>query len=70
MAGLFIRWLDEYTHLEDAGYITVALVGFKLLVRALAPDFQIPEAISIIAIALIFIWAFPNGKKQKNCKLS
>lgn len=24
MAGLFIRWLDEFTHLEDAGYITVA----------------------------------------------
>jgi len=23
MAGLFIRWLDEYVHLEDAGYITV-----------------------------------------------
>jgi len=27
MAGLFIRWLDEFAHLEDAGYITVALVG-------------------------------------------
>jgi len=31
MAGLFIRWLDEFAHLEDAGYITVALVGLRLL---------------------------------------
>ncbi len=30
MAGLFIRWLDEYVYLEDAGYITVALVGLRL----------------------------------------
>jgi YkoY family integral membrane protein len=65
MAGLFIRWLDEYTHLEDAGYITVALVGFKLLVRALAPDVQIPEAISIVAIALIFVWGFSEREKTE-----
>jgi hypothetical protein len=30
MSGLFIRWLDEYTHLEDAGYIIVKmLISFE-----------------------------------------
>jgi len=30
MAGLFIRWLDEFAHLECRLYITVALVGLRL----------------------------------------
>ncbi|MCY7336280.1 MAG: DUF475 domain-containing protein [Chamaesiphon sp.] len=58
MAGLFIRWLDEYTHLEDAGYITVGLVGIKLLVRAVFPDLEIPEIVVVGTIGIIFAWGF------------
>ena len=29
-SGLFISWLEEYEHLELAGYIAVGLVGLKL----------------------------------------
>lgn len=58
MAGLFIRWLDEFTHLETAGYITVALVGLRLLIRVFNPDLVPPEWLMISAIALIFIWGF------------
>ena len=58
MAGLFIRWLDEYTHLEDAGYITVGLVGVKLLVRAVFPDLEIPEMLTVLVIGVIFAWGF------------
>lgn len=58
MAGLFIRWLDEYTHLEDAGYITVGLVGIKLLVRAISPDLEIPEVFVVATIGIIFAWGF------------
>lgn len=58
MAGLFIRWLDEYTHLADAGYITVALVGLRLLARVVNDNFVPPEWLMISAIALIFIWGF------------
>lgn len=58
MAGLFIRWLDEFEHLGDAGYITVGLVGLRLLVRAINPDLVPPEWLMISAIALIFIWGF------------
>jgi YkoY family integral membrane protein len=58
MAGLFIKWLDEYTHLEDAGYITVGLVGLKLLVRAAYPDLEIPEVLTVGIIGIIFAWGF------------
>ena len=58
MAGLFIRWLDEYVHLEDAGFITVALVGLRLLLRVINPDVVPPEWLMISAIALIFVWGF------------
>jgi len=58
MAGLFIRWLDEYVHLEDAGYITVALVGLRLLLRVANDQLVPPEWLMISAIALIFAWGF------------
>ncbi len=58
MAGLFIRWLKEYTYLEDAGYITVGLVGLKLLVRAVRPELEVPELLVVGTIAVIFAWGF------------
>jgi YkoY family integral membrane protein len=58
MAGLFIRWLDEFVYLEDAGYCTVALVGVRLLVRAINPELVPPEWLMVSAIALIFLWGF------------
>ncbi len=58
MAGLFIRWLKEYVHLEDAGYITVGFVGLRLLVRAVKPELVPPEWIMVAAIALVFLWGF------------
>ena len=64
MAGLFIRWLKEYLHLEDAGYITVGFVGLRLLVRALKPELVPPEWLMIAAIALVFIWGF--SKRAEN----
>lgn len=58
MAGLFIRWLDEFVHLEDAGYITVALVGLRLLIRVVNDALVPPEWLMISVIALIFVWGF------------
>ncbi|MCY7369149.1 MAG: DUF475 domain-containing protein [Chamaesiphon sp.] len=58
MAGLFIKWLDEYTHLEDAGYVTVALVGIKLLVKAAFPEVEVPELLIVSTIGIIFAWGF------------
>jgi YkoY family integral membrane protein len=63
MAELFIRWLTEYTHLEDAGYIAVGLVGVKLLLRALYPALDIPEQVTVSLVAIIFIWGFSQRKE-------
>lgn len=58
MAELFIRWLAEFEHLQDAGYITVALVGLRLLLRVIQPNLVPPEWLMIISIALCFLWGF------------
>lgn len=65
MAGLFIRWLKEYAHLEDAGYITVGFVGLRLLVRAIKPELVPPEWLMIAAIALVFLWGFSERIEPK-----
>jgi YkoY family integral membrane protein len=58
MAGLFIHWLNEFTYLEDAGYVTVALVGLRLLARVIYPALVPPEWVMVTAIAIIFAWGF------------
>jgi YkoY family integral membrane protein len=58
MTGLFIRWLDEFKNLEDAGYITVAFVGLRLLLRVVNDNLVPPEWVVISAIALILVWGF------------
>jgi YkoY family integral membrane protein len=58
MAGLFIRWLDEFENLEDAGYITVAFVGLRLLLKVINESFVPPQWLMISAIAIILGWGF------------
>lgn len=65
MAGLFIRWLEEYTHLEDAGFVTVGLVGLRLLLRVISPDFVPPEWIMISLIAVLFAWGFSKRNDRE-----
>lgn len=67
MAQLFIRWLDEFVYLEDAGYITVALVGLRLLLRVINDAFVPPEWLMISAIALILLWGF--SKRTEDSRL-
>lgn len=63
LAGLFIQWLKEFVHLQDAGYLTVALVGLKLLVKVgndtvFSSPIIVPEWLMISAIAVLFLWGF------------
>lgn len=58
MAGLFIRWLEEFEHLEDAGFVTVAFVGLRLLVRVVDPNLVPPEWLMVVLIAVVFAWGF------------
>ena len=63
MAGLFIRWLEEYTYLENAGFITVGFVGLRLLLKAIMPDLIIPEWITIAFVTIFFIWGFSKREE-------
>lgn len=58
LAGLFIRWIEEYTYLEDAGFITVGFVGLRLLLRVIQPELVPPEWMMISFIIGMFIWGF------------
>ncbi len=58
MAGLFIRWLDEYQNLEDAGYITVAFVGLRLFLKVINDDLVPPQWLMVTAIGIILAWGF------------
>ncbi|MBD2081929.1 DUF475 domain-containing protein [Leptolyngbya sp. FACHB-17] len=58
MAGLFINWLEEFTHLEDAGYVTVSFVGIRLLLRVLNDQLVPPEWLMITLVAIVFAWGF------------
>lgn len=69
MAGLFIKWLEEYTHLENAGYITVALVGIRLLLRVVNDSFVPPEWVMVVAIAVLFTWGFSKKKHPTDLDL-
>lgn len=64
MAELFIRWLDEYENLEDAGYITVALVGLRLLIRTIDVSWVPPEWLMISIIAAVFFWGFSRRTEE------
>lgn len=65
MAGLFIQWLDEYVYLEDAGYITVALVGLRLLLKVVNDSLVPPQWFMITAIALILAWGFSKRTESE-----
>jgi YkoY family integral membrane protein len=58
MAELFIRWLKEFVHLQDAGYVTVALVGARLLLKVVNDQIVPPEWLMITVIAGLFVWGF------------
>ena len=57
LAGWFCELLEVFSHLEDAGYIAVALVGVQLLVKTFF-DIEIPELFNIGMIVAIFGWGF------------
>ena len=65
MAGLFIRWLDEYENLADAGYVTVAFVGLRLLIKVINEALVPPQWIMVSAIAIVLTWGFSKRTQAK-----
>ena len=66
MAGLFIRWLEIYVHLEDAGFVTVAFVGLRLLVRVINPEWVPPEWVMVTLIFSLFAWGFSKKVSEED----
>lgn len=62
LAGLFIRWLEIFTRLKDAGFITVGLVGVRLLIRVINPELVPPQLLMIVIIGLLFAWGFSERR--------
>lgn len=58
MAGLFVRWLSEFTYLLDAAYLTVFGVGVRLMFKALVPDHVPPQWMMLTLIVVLFAWGF------------
>lgn len=68
-AELFIRWLEQYQHLETAGYLAVGFVGFRLLLRLLVPDFDLPEWSLLLLVAVLFAWGFSKRNPLEAAEL-
>ena len=66
LAELFIRWLKEYVHLEDAGFITVGFVGLRLLSKVILPELMIPEWVTIVVIFVLFTWGFSEREVENS----
>ncbi len=64
LAGLFIRWLKEFTYLQDAGYVTVTLVGLRLLLKVFDSKLVPPEWLMITAIIACFLWGFSKREPE------
>ena len=58
LAGLFIKWLAEFTHLESAGYLIILLVGLRLFIKVFSDSLVPPEWLMLTCIGLVFIWGF------------
>ncbi len=70
LAELFIRWLKEFVHLQDAGYATVTLVGLKLLIKVgndtvFSSPIMVPEWLMITVIVCLFLWGFSKRVNEE-----
>jgi len=68
-AELFIRWLEQYQHLETAGYLAVGFVGLRLVLRLIVPDFDLPEWSLLLLVAALFAWGFSKRNPLEAAEL-
>lgn len=66
LAGLFLRWLEIYSHLEDAAFITVGFVGLRLIAKVINPVLIPPEWVTMVVVLCMFIWGFSEKKQPSS----
>jgi len=65
-SGLFIKWLEIYINLEKAGYIAVAIIGFKLILQLILYKLVIPEYLFFLVMLCLFLWGFSKKECSSN----
>ncbi|MFS8900215.1 TerC family protein [Synechococcus sp. H60.2] len=65
MASLFLRWLDEFSRLEDAAFAIIALVGSLMLLEVFFPQVELPEWGMVVAVLPLFVWGF--SQRTSSC---
>ncbi len=63
-ADYFIRWLEIYTNLENAGYLAVGLVALKLLSEVIWEGIESYEYVFFILLLSVFFWGFSVKKES------
>ena len=64
LAGLFVRWLEEFVYLQDAAYLTIFSVGLKLLGKAIQPELVPPDWTVLAMVAILFTWGFSKRSAE------
>ena len=64
LAGWVIGWMDRFSNLKNAAYLTVFSVGLKLVAKALAPALVPDEGLMMGMIALFFLWGFSQSAEN------
>ena len=65
LAGLFVRWLEQFTYLQDAAYLTVLGIGLRLLCKAIQPDIIPPDWVVLTIIGTLFAWGFSRRSEAE-----
>jgi predicted tellurium resistance membrane protein TerC len=66
LAEIFVQWLNQFTYLQDAAYLTIFWVGIRLLFKALLPNYVPPEWMVLSVIIVLFFWGFSKRELSES----
>lgn len=58
VAGWFLRWMEDFPNLANAGYLTVLAVGLRLVAEQVSPSLTPPDSIMFALMMAFLGWGF------------
>jgi predicted tellurium resistance membrane protein TerC len=58
LAGWVLVWMEKFENLQNAAYLVVMAVGFRLVSKAWAPELSPSEPTLLAMIMIFFAWGF------------
>lgn len=58
VAGWFLRWMEDFPNLANAGYLTVLAVGLRLVTEQVSPALTPPAPIMLALMMAFLGWGF------------